>query len=97
MKDLIVVDDDVYTIFDDTVIDKRFSEEIEIVLKHYTSNKYGVVKGIEIVSWIYVNPKTLKFWVIDNRIFNSENDGLTKVDHVKNILKSLVYQINLPF
>ena len=46
---------------------------------------------------IYVNPKTLQFWVIDYRIFNPENDGLSKVDHVKNMLTSLVYQRNLPF
>ena len=39
----------------------------------------------------------MQFWVIDYRIFNPENDGLTKVDHVKNMLLGLVYQRNLPF
>lgn len=97
VKDLIVVDDDAYIIFDDTVIDKRFSEEIEIVRRQYSGNEHGIVKGIGIVNCIYVNPKTLQFWVIDYRIFNPENDGLSKVDHVKNMLTSLVYQRNLPF
>ena len=60
-------------------------------------NEHGIVKGIGIVNCIYVNPKTLQFWVIDYRIFNPENDGLTKIDHVKNMLISLVYQRNLPF
>ena len=32
-----------------------------------------------------------------NSIFNPENDALTKVDHVKNMLLGLVYQKNLPF
>ena len=97
VKDLIIVDEDAYIIFDDTVIDKRFSESIEIVRRQYSGNEHGIVKGIGIVSCIYVNPKTLQFWVIDYRIFNPENDGLTKVDHVKNMLLGLVYQRNLPF
>ena len=97
VKDLIVADEDAYIIFDDTVVDKRFSEEIEIVRKQYSGNEHGIVRGIGIVSCIYVNPKTLHFWVIDYRIFNPENDGLTKIDHVKNMLQGLVYQKNLPF
>ena len=97
VKDLIVVNEDAYIIFDDTVVDKRFSSEIEIVRRQYSGNEHGVVRGIGIVSCIYVNPKTLQFWVIDYRIFNPENDGLTKVDHVKNMLQGLVYQKNLPF
>lgn len=97
VKDLIVFDENAYIIFDDTVLDKRFSEEMEIVRRQYSGNEHGVVKGIGIVNCIYVNPKTLQFWVIDYRIFDPENDGLTKVDHVKNMLISLVYQRNLPF
>jgi hypothetical protein len=96
VKDLIVTDEDAYIIFDDTVLDKRFSEEIEIVRRQY-SGEHGIVKGIGIVSCIYVNPKILNFWVIDYRIFDPDNDGLTKVDHVKNMLLSLVYQKLLPF
>nr|WP_230967820.1 hypothetical protein [Nostoc sp. WHI] len=44
-----------------------------------------------------VNPNTQNFWVIDYRIFNPDNDGLTKIDHVKNMLQGLVYQKLLPF
>ncbi len=97
VKDLIVPDENAYIIFDDTVLDKRFSEEIEIVRRQYSGNEHGIVKGIGIVNCIYVNPKTLNFWVIDYRIFNLDNDGLTKVDHVKNMLQGLVYQKVMPF
>ena len=97
VKDSIVVDEDAYIIFDDTVLDKRFSEEMEIVRRQYSGNEHGVVRGIGIVNCIYVNPKTLQFWVIDYRIFNPDNDGLSKIDHVKNMLLGLVYQRNLPF
>ncbi|BAZ08985.1 hypothetical protein NIES4071_07910 [Calothrix sp. NIES-4071] len=75
VKNIVEGDEDAYIIFDDTVLDKRYSEEIEIVRRQYSGNEHGVVKGIGIVSCIYVNPKTLNFWVIDYRIFNPENDG----------------------
>lgn len=39
--------------------------DIEIVRRQYSGNEHGVVKGIGVVSCIYVNPKTLQFWVID--------------------------------
>jgi Transposase DDE domain len=97
VKSLIVPDEDAYIIFDDTVLDKRFSEDIEIVRRQYSGNEHGIVKVIGIVNCIYVNPKTLNFWVIDYRIFNPDNDGLTKIDHVKNMLQSLVYHKLLPF
>jgi hypothetical protein len=97
VKNLVEADEDAYIIFDDTVLDKRYSDEIEIVRRQYSGNEHNIVKGIGVVSCIYVNPKTLNFWVIDYRIFNPENDGLTKVDHVKNMLQSLVYHKLLPF
>jgi hypothetical protein len=97
VKNLIATDENVYIIFDDTVLDKRYSEEIEIVRRQYSGNEHGIVKGIGIVNCIYVNPKTLNFWVIDYRIFNPDSDGLTKIDHVKNMLQGLVYQKLLPF
>lgn len=60
-------------------------------------NEHRVITGIGIVSCIYVNPKTGRFWVIDYRIFNPSSDGLTKINHVKEMLVSLVYQKLLPF
>ncbi|KST65208.1 hypothetical protein BC008_20410 [Mastigocoleus testarum BC008] len=92
VKNLIVIDEDAYIIFDDTVVDKRFSFEIEIVRRQYSGNEHGIIRGIEIVSYIFVNPKTLQFWVINYRIFNTKNDELIKIDHVKNMLLGLVYQ-----
>ena len=49
------------------------------------------------INCIYVNPKTGKFWVIDYRIFNPDEDGLTKIDHVKAMLINLIYHKLLPF
>jgi hypothetical protein len=46
VKNLIVPHEDAYIIFDDTVLDKRYSEEIEIVRRQYSGNEHGVIKGI---------------------------------------------------
>lgn len=86
VKNLIFLDEYAYIIFDDIVVAQRFLEEIEIVQRQYNENKHGIIIGIKIVSCIYVNPKTLNFWVIYHRVFNPGNDDLTKFDHVKNML-----------
>ena len=68
------------------MLDKRFSEQIEIVRRQYSGNACPPKAGAWYrqrdwkVNCIYVNPKTLQFWVIDYRIFNPDNDGLSKVD-----------------
>jgi Transposase DDE domain len=97
VKNLIKTNENAYIIFDDTVLDKRYSEEIDMVRRQYSGNEHGVVKGIGIVSCIYVNPKTQNFWVIDYRVFNPDSDGKNKINHVKEMLESLVYQKMLPF
>lgn len=97
VKEVVEPDENGYIIFDDSVLDKRYSEEIEIVRRQYSGNEHGVVKGIGVVSCVYVNPKLQKFWVIDYRIFHPDADGKTKIDHVKDMLQNLVYHKLLPF
>jgi hypothetical protein len=84
-------------IFDDTVSDKRFSRKIEIVRRQYSGNEHRVIRGIGLVSCVYVNPETGQFWVIDYRIYDPDGDGKTKLDHVADMLKNAVYQKQLPF
>lgn len=97
VKEVVETDTNGYIIFDDSVLDKRHSEEIEIVRKQYSGNEHGVLKGIGLVSCVYVNPTLQRFWVIDYRIFNPDVDGKTKIDHVKDMLQNLVYHKLLPF
>ncbi|MBD2595516.1 transposase [Nostoc spongiaeforme FACHB-130] len=97
VKEVVELDANGYIIFDDGVLDKRYSEEIEIIRKQYSGNEHGVLKGIGVVSCVYVNPTLQKFWVIDYRIFNPDADGKTKIDHVKDMLQNLVYHKLLPF
>ena len=59
-----------YVVFDDTVIDKNFSHQIELVRRQYSGNAHGVIKGIGVVNCVYVNPETEQFWIIDFRIYD---------------------------
>lgn len=84
-------------IFDDTVSDKRFSDKIELVRRQYSGNEHRVIRGIGLVSCVYVNPKTEEFWVIDYRVYDPDGDGKTKLDHVEDMLLNVIYQKKLAF
>lgn len=86
-----------YVIFDDTVLDKNYSHSIELVRRQYSGNAHGVIKGIGVVTCVYVNPATDQFWLIDYRIYDPEGDGKTKLDHVREMLEHAVSHKRLPF
>jgi len=86
-----------FLVFDDTVIDKNFSHKIELVRRQYSGNAHGVIKGVGVVTCVYVNPETDQFWVIDYRIYDPAGDGKTKLDHLRDMLHNCVYQKELPF
>jgi Transposase DDE domain len=86
-----------YLVFDDTVVDKDFSFQIELVRRQYSGNAHGLIKGIGVVTCVYVNPTLDQFWIIDYRIYAPESDGKSKLDHVHEMLSNCVYQKQLPF
>lgn len=86
-----------YLVFDDTVVDKQHSFAIELVRRQWSGNAKGVIKGIGVVTCLYVNPETDQFWLIDYRLYNPEGDGKSKLDHVQEMLKGAVYSKALPF
>jgi hypothetical protein len=61
VKHLIELDEDGSIIFDDTVADKNFSYCIELVRRQYSGNEHRVIRGIGIISCVYLNVKTGKF------------------------------------
>ena len=87
-RSLVEIDPEACLIFDDTVLEKSFGPKIEVVRKQWSGNKKGVIRGIGVVSCVYVNPKTEHFWVVDYRIFDPETDGKNKLDHVEEMLRS---------
>ena len=97
VKHLIQLDEDGSIIFDDTVIDKNSSRYIELVRRQYSGAEHRVIRGIGLISCVYVNVKTGQFWVIDYRIYDPDGDGKNKLDHVADMLHNLVYSKQLPF
>jgi len=92
-------DSEAYLIFDDTVLDKSFGPKIELARKQWSGNKKkGVIRGIGVVSCVYVNPRTGRFWVLDYRIFDPEGDAKSKIEHdVEEMLKKSAEHRQLPF
>ena len=86
-----------YLVFDDTVLDKNYSFAIELVRRQWSGNAKTVIKGIGVVTCVYVNPDTNQFWLIDYRLYDPDGDGKTKLDHVQDMLTNVVYQKELPF
>lgn len=94
---LVVSDEEGYLLFDDTVLDKRFSQSIELVRRQYSGNEHRVIRGIGLISCVYVNANSGQFWVIDYRLYNPDGDGNSKLDHVAEMLQGAVYAKQLPF
>jgi hypothetical protein len=86
-----------YVLFDDTVLDKNASFAIALVRRQYSGNAKAVIKGIGVVTCVYVNPALDQFWLIDYRIYDPDGDGKSKLDHVREMLVNIVYQKQLPF
>ncbi len=86
-----------YLIFDDTVLDKNYSFSIELVRREYSGNAKKVIKGIGVVTCVYVNPELDQFWLIDYRIYDPDNDGKTKLEHASDMLLNVVHHKQLAF
>jgi hypothetical protein len=74
-----------YLVFDDTVLDKNYSHAIELVRRQYSGNAHGVIRGIGVVTCVYVNPDSDQFWLIDYRIY------------VREMLQNVVYEKHIAF
>jgi hypothetical protein len=97
VKDSIVTSADGYLLFDDTVADKNYPHSIELVRRQYSGNTKSIIKGVGIVTCVYVNPETSQFWLIDYRLFAPDTDGKTKLDHVREMFDHTLEHKALPF
>jgi DDE superfamily endonuclease len=97
LKALVQTSEDAYLLFDDTVLDKQYSSAIELTRRQYSGNAHRVIRGIGLISCVYVNAQTGQFWVIDYRLYDPEGDGHSKLEHVAEMLKGVVHSKQLPF
>jgi len=86
-----------YLAFDDSVMDKNSSFKIEVVRKQYSGNAHQIIKGIGVVTCVYINPELDLFWIIDYRIYDPDGDGKSKLDHVREMLDNAQHDKQLPF
>ena len=75
-----------YLIFDDSVLDKSHSKKIEIARWQYSGNTHKTVMGIGVVNCVYYNPELDRYWIIDARIYQPDQDGKKKYIHVEEML-----------
>ena len=86
-----------YLIFDDTVANKNYSRAIELVRRQWSGNTKSVIRGIGIVTCIYVNPELDRFWFIDYRLFAPDEDGKTKLDQATEMFDLVIHSKHLEF
>jgi hypothetical protein len=86
-----------YSVSDDTVADKNCSHKIETVRRQYSGNTHGIIRGIGIVTCVYVNPDEDRFRITDFRISDPDGDGKTKLGHMTDMLTDCVYHRKLGF
>ena len=97
VRSLVVRCEEAYLVFDDTVIDKRYAKHIELVRRLYSGNEHRVIRGIGLISCLYVNPHSGQFWLIDYRLYDPDGDGKTKLDHVIEMFQGVCLAKSLPF
>jgi hypothetical protein len=72
-----------------SILDKNHSHNIELARRQYSGNAHGLIKGIGMVNYIYFNPGTGQYWILDYRIYDPDGDGKRKLDHVKEMGSSI--------
>jgi len=77
-------------IVDDSVQDKRYSKQIELVRKQYSGAEGGLVRGIGVVTLVHTDGTEGGYYPIDYRIFAPQADGKTKNDHFRDMLLNAV-------
>lgn len=74
-----------YLVGDDSVLDKRYSEENGLVKLQYSGNAHGLQKGIDLVNLLWTDGE--KFVPVDYRLYQPDVDGQDKNDHFQAMLK----------
>jgi Transposase DDE domain len=96
-KGLIETSERGYVVIDNFVLDKDYSQDIELVRHLYSGKEKAQINGIGIVTCLYVNPELGRYWLIDYRIYDPERDGKSKIVHAKEMLENIVRHKQLEF
>lgn len=81
-----VLDSTGVIIVDDTILDKSRSDKIELVRYQYSGNVHDVIKGIGMLNFLWVDDRN-QVCPMDVRIYEPKEDGKTKNDHLRELLR----------
>lgn len=84
-----------YLVIDDSVADKWYAKQIEMVKRQYSGNHHRLVDGIDVVSLLWtqhVDPHKAEHITIDFRVYAPKYDGQTKHQHAKAMLESAFHR-----
>jgi hypothetical protein len=73
-------------IADDTVLDKQYSSQIELVHYQYSGNEHKVIPGIGLVNMLWYGLEQEEAIPIDYRLYDKTTDGKTKNTHFCHML-----------
>jgi hypothetical protein len=89
-KNYIDIQEPCLLLVDDTVIDKQYSEKIDIVRYLYSGNAHDVIKGFAVTNLVWNGLENNNSLPIDFRVYVPEEDGKTKNDHFREMIKLAV-------
>lgn len=72
-------------VVDDSTLDKPYATKIGLLTHHWSGKHHAVVKGINLITLLWTDGDSSI--PSDYRIFDKENDQLTKNDHFRNMLQ----------
>ena len=71
-------------VIDDSTLDKPYARNMGLVTNHWSGKHGRVVKGINLISLLWTNGQARL--PCDFRIYNKQEDGLTKNDHFRQMV-----------
>lgn len=84
-----------YLVIDDTVGDKWYAKEIQMVKRQYSGTHHRLVNGIGVVSLLWTKhrkPEKAEHITIDFRVYAPKYDGKDKHVHCREMLESAFYR-----
>ena len=72
-----------YVLFDDTMLDKYHRRRIGLLRRQYSGNAHGVIADIGLVAYMYVNPETNHFWLLDYQLFVLHKSTPRRVNSIR--------------
>ena len=75
-----------WLILDDTVLDKIYSEQIELTYYHWSGKHHKIVKGIGLITLVWTDG--VNTFPVDYRIYDKDGDELSKNDHFRDMVKT---------